>query len=398
MPDVMTPLTTFVVKVSSRCNLNCSYCYMYNLQDETYRGQPALMSDAVTEAFAKRAGDHALRHGAPSIHVILHGGEPLLMGKSRLAHWVGLVRAHCHPDVVPFFSIQSNGVMIDDEWIELLADLDVRIGLSVDGPKALHDKYRLDHSGRGSYDRVVAAIRRLRTHPRGPEIFSSVMAVASTEVSARDLFDFWMELDVPSFDISLPHANHDHPPADSAVRLGDWLVEFFDCYLEANRPDLSVRYFDNMLRMFFNYPVSTDNIGGRPVDVVVVETNGSIEPTDAFKCCENGITQLGLNVLFDEFDAVCEIPMVKALQSGRESLCSTCKGCEAVDVCGGGYMPHRFGDGHFKNPSIYCDDLKQLITHMRGRVIESLPVDLRVALGVEAMRADTVGVDEVAYV
>lgn len=380
-----TPLTTFVVKVSSRCNLNCSYCYMYNLQDATYRGQPALMPDEVTVSFARRAGGHARRHGAPAIHVILHGGEPLLMGKSRLSHWVKLVRENCNPAVTPFFSLQSNGVLIDDEWIDLLADLQVRIGISVDGPRSEHDRYRRDHAGRGSFDRVVASIRRLRRHPRGPEIFSSVMGVLSIEVAPRDLFEFWMDLDVPAFDLSLPHANHDHPPVPGSRSVGDWLVEFFDCYLRANRPDLSVRYFDNMLRMFFNYPVSTDNIGGRPVDVVVVETDGSIEPTDAFKCCENGITKLGLNVLTNEFDEICEVPMVRDLQAGRAALCGTCQGCEALDVCGGGYMPHRFGDGHFGNPSVYCGDLRKLAHHMRRRIVESLPPDICDALGVRAV-------------
>lgn len=369
-------LTTFVVKVSSRCNLNCSYCYMYNLEDKTYRGQPAIMQEPVTVAFAKKATSHAKRHGAKRIHVILHGGEPLLLGKTRLRNWVSCVREHACPEVEPCFSIQSNGVLIDDEWIDLLADLGVRIGISVDGPKAIHDRHRRDHHGRGSFDRVRTAIRKLRTHPRGQEIFSSVMAVVCTDVAPDELFEFWMDLDVPSFDLSLPHANHDHPPEFADGSLGDWLVEFFDCYVRANRPDLSVRYFDNMLRMFFNYPVSTDNIGGRPVDVVVVETDGSIEPTDAFKCCAEGITKLGLNVLRDEFDTILTIPLVAELQQGRSALCRTCQGCEARDVCGGGYMPHRYGNGHFQNTSVYCRELWQLTHHMRERIQDSIPPDL----------------------
>src|SRR5580693_6073961 len=84
-PDGAIPFSTFVVKVASRCNLNCSYCYMYNLADQTYRGQPAVMSGAVTAAMARRIASHASRHGVPSVHVILHGGEPLLLGRHRLA-------------------------------------------------------------------------------------------------------------------------------------------------------------------------------------------------------------------------------------------------------------------------------------------------------------------------
>src|SRR5262245_20800264 len=93
-PDQPTPLTTFVVKVASRCNLNCSYCYMYNLQDRTYRGQPAVMDPFITRAFARRVTNHSKRHHTWGAHIILHGGEPLLMGRRRLREWVSMVREY----------------------------------------------------------------------------------------------------------------------------------------------------------------------------------------------------------------------------------------------------------------------------------------------------------------
>src|SRR5262249_44029941 len=148
--DRAIPFTTFVVKVVSRCNLNCSYCYMYNLADKTYLGQPPVMTEEVTAALARRIALHADRHDVPWVHVILHGGEPLLMGKTRLRTWVNQVRSVFAGGLESCFSIQSNGTMIDDEWIDLLADLGVLIGISVDGPKEHHDRHRLDHKSRGS--------------------------------------------------------------------------------------------------------------------------------------------------------------------------------------------------------------------------------------------------------
>jgi uncharacterized protein len=126
--DCVVPFSTFVVKVASRCNLNCSYCYMYNLADQTYRGQPAVMSRAVTAMMARRIATHASRHCLPWVHVILHGGEPLLMGRRRLASWVAQVRENLEGHTVPYFSIQSNGTLIDADWIDLLADISVTIG------------------------------------------------------------------------------------------------------------------------------------------------------------------------------------------------------------------------------------------------------------------------------
>jgi uncharacterized protein len=377
----LVPFNTFVVKVASRCNLNCSYCYMYNLADQTYRDQPATMSPAVTEAMARRIADHAFRHSVPWVHLILHGGEPLLIGKRRLRSWVGQVREQARGRVAVAFSMQSNGALIDDEWIDLLAELRVNIGISIDGPRRFHDRFRLDHHGRGSFDDVVDAIRRMRTHPRGGEIFSSLMGVVNPEIPPVELFDFWQSLDVPGFDLSLPHANHAHPPPFPPAAYGRWMIEFFDLWFDQNRPDRSIRYFENMLRMLFGYPISTDNIGGKPVGVVVVETDGSIEPTDAFKCCDDGITKLGLNVLRDDFDALYAFPMVNTLQGGAAMLCETCQSCEMRDVCGGGYMPHRFSLARrFDNPSVYCEALTELIRHIRARTVAALPADLRSSL------------------
>ena len=109
----LVPFNTFVVKVASHCNLNCSYCHMYNLADYTYRDQPATMSPAVTEAMARRIADHAFRHSVPWAHVILHGGEPLLIRKRRLRSWVGQVREQTRGRVAVGFSMQSNGALID---------------------------------------------------------------------------------------------------------------------------------------------------------------------------------------------------------------------------------------------------------------------------------------------
>lgn len=378
--DRVIPFSTFVVKVASRCNLNCSYCYMYNLADQTYRGQPAVMNQAVTSMMAQRIATHATRHRLPWVHVILHGGEPLLMGRRHLAQWVAQVRETLKGHTVPYFSIQSNGTLIDADWIELLADLSVTIGISVDGPKRFHDEYRVDHYGGGSFDHVVRSVRALQSHPRGHEVFSCVMAVVNTEIPPEELFEFWQFLDVPSFDLSLPHANHVHPPKTGAMSYDDWLISFFDLWFDQNRPDRHVRYFENILRMLFQYPVSTDNIGGKPVGVVVVETDGGIEPTDAFKCCEDGITKLGANVTSNEFDDLYAIPMVRTLQHGAAMLCETCQACELRDVCGGGYMPHRYSTSRkFDNPSIYCGDLDRLIRHIRSRTIRSLPPPLQTA-------------------
>lgn len=373
------PFNTYVTKVVSRCNLNCSYCYMYNLQDKTWRGQPAVMTTEVARAMGQRIREHCSLHEQRWVHIILHGGEPLLMPIPHFKTLLAIWREEILSVAEVSFSVQSNGTLIDDDWIEALAEERVRIGISIDGPRNFHDRFRVDHKGHGSFDDVVTAILKLRSHPHGPNVFSNVMAVVNPEVPPSELMDFWKTLDVEGFDISLPHANYAHPPPRTAAAqtYGDWMIEFFDLWFEWNRPDRSIRFFENIIRMLFGYPLSTDNIGGKPVGVIVVETDGGIEPTDAFKSCDNGITKLGLNVLTHSFDDLYSIDMVSVLQSGSIALCVECQDCDARDVCGGGYMPHRFSlQNGFDNPSIYCDDLYKLVHHISCRVQESIEPEL----------------------
>ncbi len=372
------PFNTFVIKTVSRCNLNCSYCYMYNLADRTYRDQPGVMSELVTERLASRIATHAKAHGLANVHIVMHGGEPLLMGIPRFTTWVETMRKILSTETNPFFSMQSNGVLISNDWIDALIESGVGIGVSVDGPKKYHDAFRVDHKGNGSFNAVVQGIRTLQAHPRGCEIFSTVMGVVNPSITPKELFRFWQFLDVPGFDLSLPHANHLHRPPKGSISYGKWLIDFFDLWFDQNRSDRHIRYFENILRMIFGYQISTDNIGGKPVGVVVVETNGGIEPTDAFKCCEEGITKIGMNVVDNDFDDLYKIDMVQDLQHGASRLCSTCQGCDLRNVCGGGYMPHRYSrEKKFDNPSIYCRDLESLIRHIRRRVDSAIPDELQ---------------------
>ncbi|MBD8877655.1 radical SAM protein [Roseibium polysiphoniae] len=368
------PFTTFVVKVVSRCNLNCSYCYMYNLQDSTYRSQPGRMKLDVAEAMAGRIREHLLGHGLKGTAIILHGGEPLLMGRNYMRQWLNVVQEGLGGGIEASFNIQSNGVLIDDEWISFLADSNVRIGLSIDGPRSVHDRFRLYHDGRGSYDDVVKAIRLLNAHPRGQEIFTTVMSVVNLDVDPDEVWAEFKSLGIYGFDISLPHANHAHPPPGGRWTYRDWLIRLFDLWFDDPQTH-GFRYFENVIRMLAGYPHSSDNIGGKPVGVIVVETNGDYEGTDALKCTEHGMTKLGLGVVKNPIDAVYDVPMVAKLQQKHVPVCGTCQDCRASDVCGGGYLPHRYStlaDGPleqgFNNPSIYCNALYGLIEHAYERL------------------------------
>ena len=379
MNQRLVPFSTYVVKIVSRCNLNCSYCYMYNLEDQTYRNQPGRMKLDVAAKMAERIRSHSEKHGRLSMHIILHGGEPLLAGMEHLHEWLAVVREGLGPNLRGYFSMQSNGVLVTDEWIDFLAEHNVGIGISYDGPKYMHDRFRLHHDGRGSYDEVIAGIERLNKHPRGKEIFSTVMSVVDVDLDPHEAWADFKKLGVYGFDFSLPHSNHLHPPREGKWTYRDWLITLFDLWFDDPEPH-GLRYFENILRTLFCFPHSSDNIGGKPSGVLVIETNGDYEGTDALKCTEEGMSKLGHNVMTDEIDTLYQYPLVARLQQANVPLCDTCQACPASEVCGGGYVPHRYHsktDGvlmpGFDNPTVYCDALYGLVEHAYYRVRETLP-------------------------
>src|SRR5690606_1042377 len=141
--------------------------------------------------------------------------------------------------------------------------------------------------------------------------------------------------------------NHDRrPPGKSAegfeqTPYGDWLCRSFDCW--SSRPHrTTIRIFDSMLRMICGGQSQVESIGVGAVDLVVVETNGEIEAVDSLKSAFDGASRLGFNVFDHPFEDVAQHIGVRSRQLGVAGLCETCRGCPVVDVCGGGYLPHRY--------------------------------------------------------
>lgn len=372
------PFSEFVVKVASRCNLNCSYCYMYNMADKSYLVQPKFMSEEIQNAFTERLLRHAVQHGLRQVFVIFHGGEPLLFGKERLRQF------SCHLSetlnrrgIDVSFGMQSNGTLIDEEWVDLLAEQHISIGISLDGPERFHDAHRIDHSGRGSFADVMRGIQILKNHRRGRDVFAGILTVVNPAITPREFYSFAVGMNPPAINVRLPLANYTFPPTPAPLSYGDWLKEVFDLWFEDDRPEIRVEPFASVLRLFFGDACGGEGLGTEPNGLIVIETNGDIEPSDNLKPCGHNFTKTGLNVIWNDLDEALEIPLIDLARKTDGYLCSTCKACEFVRVCGGGHAVERFNIVNgFDNPSIYCEDYKNFFAHVRHRINESIPTQL----------------------
>jgi uncharacterized protein len=370
----MAAFTNFVVKVHELCNINCSYCYMYNLRDQSFRGRPKKMSRATRGAFFGRLARHVERFELADIVVFLHGGEPLLCGKAYIEDWINALRRAMPSTCNVIVIAQTNGMLLDDDWIELLHRHRVRIGISLDGPRAFHDRFRLTKRGSGTYDVVMDKLALLRRHPLGEEVFGSILSVANPEIPPRDLWETWLGTGFRRFDFNLPHCSHDDPPWFSQDRLTAWLKELFDLWWTADAPEIDIRFFRNIVHLLLGATSATDYIGGTEVGILVVETDGALTGTDALRACADGLIDVGMSVFTNEIQDPMDVPLVRDCNHGAAVLSKTCRGCEVREVCGGGYFPHRYrGANGFDNPSVYCSSLYALINHIRQAMVESAP-------------------------
>jgi uncharacterized protein len=362
------PFSQFILKVNSRCNLSCSYCYVYEMADEAWRDMPKRMSHAVAAKAIERIGDHAERHGLDVVDVILHGGEPLLAGADCLAELV----ASLH-DQVPAqvnVSVQTNGTLLSKPMLETLKSLRVSIGVSLDGDAEATNRHRHYPSGRNSFDAVAKGLHLLQS-PEFRDCYSGLLCTIDTKNDPIATYEALLKFGPPAIDLLLPHANWSSPPPDSGY--ADWLITVFDRWYSAPRQETRIRLFCELIQLVLGQPGRIEGLGLLPSTLVVVDTDGSIKQLDSLSSSYAGAADTGLHVFSSGFDDALEHPTTVARQIGAAALASQCLGCQVMEICGGGLYPHRYKQGAgFRNRSVYCDDLFGLITHVRHRVVADL--------------------------
>ncbi|ONI89230.1 radical SAM protein [Saccharothrix sp. ALI-22-I] len=367
------PFRQFVLKVHSRCNLACDYCYVYELADQRWRSRPRVMSPEIVAHTAERVAEHVRGHGLSEVEVVLHGGEPLLAGRAAIESLVSRFRSVVPAEVR--FTVQTNATLLDREFLELFSSLGVRVGVSVDGTPEAHDRHRVRPDGTGSWAAVRAALESLRSFPA---VYGGLLCVVDVRHDPVRTYESLLEFSPPAVDFLLPHGNWSAPPPGRAADAlstpyADWLIAVFDDWY--GKPRTRVRLFDELLAVLLGGRSGVEGIGLSPSGQVVVETDGSIEASDILASSSPAASATGLHVARDAFDAALELPEVRAGRSGLAGLSGECRRCPVVRVCGGGLRAHRFREGAgFDRPSVYCRDLARLIGHVRSRVAADLAV------------------------
>jgi uncharacterized protein len=367
----MVELDTVLLKVASRCNLDCSYCYVYHAGDLGWSRLPKTMTPETSERIAKALALVA-RDQARRFAVVLHGGEPLLLGLSALRHLFSSLR-EVLPDEYPI-SIQTNGILLTDEILDLCSDAKVDLSISIDGPRNIHDRNRVGRRGEGTFEKVIEGIRRLKAHPDAAFLFAGLLAVVDPTSDPEEVYAFFKTLEPPSVDFIYRDGNHSRLPhgkfSKHSTEYGRWMTRLLNVYVADEAP-IRIRMLDDLIKLVLGGSCSKEGMGLTDFTILIIETDGSIAKNDTLKNSFDGADR------FDQEWSIHTVELRNILDSREFALYhqqqrpgnSTCENCGDLRVCGGGMVLHRWRDETgYDNPSIYCEDQKLLIAEIRAKV------------------------------
>ena len=362
------PIAQLLVKVATRCNIDCSYCYWF--RDAAVYDKPKLMSAEVLHRLLQRMEEHVARHALADFPIVLHGGEPLLWGVDnfhRMAEGCEAIssRTGC---AIPI-SVTTNGLLIDDDWLDCFEGRNISVAISLDGPAHIHDAHRRTFQDTGTHAAVERAARRLVSR----DIGVSALAVCNPSYSPRQYVDFFADCGIARYDIMIPDATVDETPPS----IASFYNGLFALWMEANRarPAVDIRIISDMIAALLGDNSPTEGVGYKPVELCTVMTDGSVEAHDVLRIAGRGTTQTTFNIFEHAIDEVRNEPRWIAARDASINLCEKCRACKFMSSCGGGYLPHRYSRKNgYDNPSVYCDDLYSMFENMQSTLEKHLYV------------------------
>jgi len=359
MVNNMIPINSFVVKIARDCNLNCSYCYEYNMGDDSWKEQEKYMSLEVLRRLISRIEEHCKEYKINQLEIMMHGGEPTIVGKKRMIEYLNEFRNNKLISQATI-GIQTNGYSLDNEWIKIFENYNIFVGVSLDGIPTDNDRNRYLLNGKGTGSKVEKGLNILMNSV----CFSGILAVIDIKNDPISTFRYLKGFNPPLLDFLLPHGHWDKRPygkeKEESQCYADWLISIFEEWY-FNKSDICVRIFEEIIEHLLGGKGSLETLGLEPISLLTISTSGDYEAVDTMKSVYPDAHKLGINVNNAAISEVFNKTQVLERIIGKNALCNDCLTCEFLKTCGGGYYPHRYSiENKFKNRSIYCADLKKI--------------------------------------
>ncbi len=349
-------ISSLLIKPASAvCNLDCEYCFYLDREADPYKALPGRrMAPEVLE----RLVDQYLFYSYPQSVFAWQGGEPTLAGLDFFRKAVELQQRYGRDGQVVSNALQTNAVLINEDWCGLLRDYSFLLGVSLDGPQEMHDTYRFNKSRQGTWHKVMKGIETLR---KNKVEFNILCVVSQANVhQPRKLYE-WFKREGFDFIQYIPLAEFDKqgnplPFALTPEQYGQFLVETFDSWWP-DRRKMHVRFFDNIVEALVGQKPGNCTMHQTCDSYVVVEYNGDVYPCDFFV---EKSWKLG-NVTLDSFPEIARRNARRDFAATKVVPHEECMKCEFEFVCHGGCPKLRHGrHGDFKELDYFCQSYKMI--------------------------------------
>ena len=386
MPDRGPPGFHLLAKPSgSTCNIDCTYCFFLS-KEALYPNDKSRMSASTLEAYIRQLLES---HRVPDVTVAWQGGEPTLMKLEFFQHAVELVEKYRRPEQTVKHTFQTNGLLLDDDWCRFFKQHDFLVGLSVDGPRELHDTYRLDRRGKGTFDLVMKGWQALRKHEVDFNILCTVNA--ANQHHGRAVYRFfrdelgakWIQF-IPIVErateqtISIANKGWSEVPGQKRLlytqtgnlvtertvgpeQYGSFLIDVFEEWVRRDVGQVYVQLFDVTLEAFFGRHmlcIHAPTCGYGPA----LEHNGDLYSCDHFVEPKHLLGNIHKTHMLT---MVASPEQRKFGQDKRDSLTRQCQDCKVRNWCNGGCPKDRFvlsKDGE-PGQNYLCAGLEKFFMH-----------------------------------
>lgn len=361
---------TVVVKVASNCNLNCPYCYMYQMHDTEWRKHPSILSLDSAKSLGVRIGEYIKLHNLNSFSVIFHGGEPLLLGAkgiSGIADSILTGAGTCAGQIS--FGIQTNGTLLNEETLSALDRYGFSVGISIDSGLQSGNEARVFHSGKPAHKQIVEGLRKAQARKWLNGNLGGALSVIDPAADGRIAYQSMAAIGCDRFDFLLRDENWNTSPARSSF---NFLRGAFDAWIEDSNQK-TIRTFSTLVGSLFGVYSGTESFGVRPLATLCVGTSGEYELLDVLRSTYADAWKLPFTVKDTPIEEVSKSVQLLKVWIDKYSFSGTCLSCRYFFVCGAGYLPHRYStERHFKNPSVHCDDIKQFLNYAECAIKRNL--------------------------
>ena len=341
----MKDLTILVKPASSLCNMRCEYCFYHDVSRHREVDSYGIMTDDVLDTLIRRAFAFAER----SVTFVFQGGEPMLAGIDFFKSVIAYQRRYNSRGITVHNTIQTNATLIDEDFAAFFKAHAFLVGVSLDGSRALNDKYRRFPDGRGSYERVKSSIELLKKH----KVDFNVLAVISRD-SARAPAEVYRALREYQYLQFIPLID-DFGACNADFSLskedyGEFLAETFELYYRdiMRGTYVSVRDFDSYVSMLHGMPPSSCAMQGRCGGYFTVEADGGVYPCDFYVTDEYRIG----NIKDSSFFSLVKSEKLKHFVESSVCINEKCRECKWYPLCRGGCRRHR---EPFPKITKYCE-------------------------------------------